>query len=292
MKIKRIFVLFVVLVFAASLFCFSASAGSHEIDLNNITPTSPMFTSGISKSSPDSQGNITYSVSYSTPNNWVMLSFDLPQYNFDIGPKYKLRIKVGYLDSIPLEYAALAVGDGVSSGVSSGDFSFSSGSKSLEIVVDSDKLSTLKGFNNLLFSFKFKSNVSTGRVWINRKVQVQYLSEADRIIENQDKNTDKFIEGDGTPLAPDHNKDMDDKSNQIKDLENGALGGKTDEQIQQEVDNALSFDTGSLDGNASQKLSGLFDGLLVVFGVDYQSLLMLALSLGLAAFIIGRRYKA
>ena len=39
-------------------------------------------------------------------------------------------------------------------------------------------------------------------------------------------------------------------------------------------------------------MSGLFDGLLVVFGVDYQSLLMLALSLGLAAFIIGRRYKA
>ena len=102
---------------------------------------------------------------------------------------------------------------------------------------------------------------------------------------------DAIVGGDGTPLAPEHNKDMDNKGNEMSGLENDALGGKSDEQIQQEVDSALSFDVDSLDSNATGSLATYFDGLLVVFGADYQSLLMLALSLGLAAFIIGRRYK-
>lgn len=114
----------------------------------------------------------------------------------------------------------------------------------------------------------------------------------DEIIANQDKNTDKFINGDGTSLAPDANKDLDNAGEQMGNLENDALGGKSDEEIANDVNSALSFDVGSLDSNAQAGVSGFFDGLLIVFGVDYQSLLVLSLSLGLAAFIIGRKYKA
>ena len=98
-----------------------------------------------------------------------------------------------------------------------------------------------------------------------------------------------IVDGNGTPLAPDPGADgaMDD----IGNAEDAALGGKTDEQIKQEVDNALNFDMGSLDQSAAAAMAGFFDGLLTHFGVDYQALLLLSLSLGLAAFIIGRRYK-
>ena len=103
---------------------------------------------------------------------------------------------------------------------------------------------------------------------------------------------DALIDGDGTPLAPDKNKDLDNTGEQMGSLENDALGGKSDEEIANDVNSALSFDVGSLDSDAQAGVSGFFDGLLVVFGADYQALMMLALSLGLAAFIIGRRYKA
>ena len=109
--------------------------------------------------------------------------------------------------------------------------------------------------------------------------------------DSSDQIINGIVGGDGTPLSPDRGSELDQSSDEMTDLENGALGGKSDEQIQQEVDNALSFDVDSLDSNATGSLATYFDGLLVVFGADYQSLLMLALSLGLAAFIIGRRYK-
>lgn len=113
----------------------------------------------------------------------------------------------------------------------------------------------------------------------------------DGIGDKLDENTDKFIEGDGTPLSPSVDQGLNDKSDQMGQLEDEALGGKSDEEIQQEVDNALSFDIGSLDSSATGTMSGFFDDLLDVFGADYQALLMLALTLGLAAFILGRRYS-
>lgn len=119
-------------------------------------------------------------------------------------------------------------------------------------------------------------------IYLNRYAYVDSIS------------TDEFsagliVDGNGTPLAPDPGADgaMDD----IGNAEDAALGGKTDEQIKQEVDNALNFDMGSLDQSAAVAMAGFFDGLLTHFGVDYQALLLLSLSLGLAAFIIGRRYK-
>ena len=119
-------------------------------------------------------------------------------------------------------------------------------------------------------------------IYLNRYAYVDSIS------------TDEFsagliVDGNGTPLAPDPGADgaMDD----IGNAEDAALGGKTDEQIKQEVDNALNFDMGSLDQSAAAAMAGFFDGLLTHFGVDYQALLLLSLSLGLAAFIIGRRYK-
>ncbi len=99
-----------------------------------------------------------------------------------------------------------------------------------------------------------------------------------------------IVDGNGTPLVPDPGSD--DAMGEIEDAEDAALGGKTDEEIQQDVNNALSFDVNTLDQNAAVAMAGYFDNLLSHFGVDYQALLLLSLSLGLAAFIIGRRYKA
>lgn len=99
-----------------------------------------------------------------------------------------------------------------------------------------------------------------------------------------------IVDGNGTPLVPDPGAGgaVDD----IENAENAALGGKSDEQIQQDVNQALSFDINTLDQSAAAAMANYFDNLLTHFGLDYQALLLLSLSLGLAAFIIGRRYKA
>lgn len=109
------------------------------------------------------------------------------------------------------------------------------------------------------------------------------------IQQNQDKNTDKILNGDEDLDTSEQTGAIDGTVGGIDDATSDALGGKSDAEIQAEIDGALSGDIG-LDMNKAGRISGFFDDLLDAFGADYKSLVLLSLSLGLAAFLIGRRY--
>lgn len=295
---KKVAVLVVVFVFTASLFCFPALAASSVLSVQNVNFDGASLTAIGTNGSIQSMvvsSNTSRSMLRFYPGSSTEVTFSASKSSFFVlrsGFKYRIRFSANiagdnfYLTDIEVKLHDTPV---------LRNFTYSSDRVYAYFDFVTDVMVQDSTFSTLVFNFQTNKAVSPFNFWVqNFTVDVIDPNQeiVDGIGDKIDQSTDKFLNGNGTELAPDHNKDMDDKSNQLQDLENGALGGKTDEQIQQEVDNALSFDTGSLDGNASQKMSGLFDGLLVVFGVDYQSLLMLALSLGLAAFIIGRRYKA
>ena len=141
------------------------------------------------------------------------------------------------------------------------------------------------GVKEFTFNINSDPSVSTDIIVDNNNANT------DKIIENDNANTDKLINGDGGSYATDDADNANNTVSDITDAENAALGGKTDEEIQQDIDNALDFDGDSLDYNSAQRVSWLFDGLLNCFGSDYETLLFLSLTLGLAAFLIGRRWS-
>ncbi len=120
-------------------------------------------------------------------------------------------------------------------------------------------------------------------------------SNAEDIQQNQDKNTQAEIEAgrENTETITDGwsgAENIDDSTaNDFKDSESAALGGKSDSEIQAEVSNALDFDIGVFDSVKIGKIHSLFDDVLNVTG-SWQSLFVLSLTLGLGAFLIGRRY--
>lgn len=83
--------------------------------------------------------------------------------------------------------------------------------------------------------------------------------------------------------------DVGNKSDDIGDLENSALGGKSSDDVTSDFSNTV--DISVLDGGSASDISDFFNGLLNVFGLHYKSVLVLSLSLGMACFLIGRRYK-
>lgn len=68
-----------------------------------------------------------------------------------------------------------------------------------------------------------------------------------------------------------------------------ALGGKSDEEIQAEVEAVANYDWGSLDQASVSGVKGFMDNLLSVFGADYMSLLLFSCTMGVAIYVIGRR---
>lgn len=92
------------------------------------------------------------------------------------------------------------------------------------------------------------------------------------------------------PLAEDRKPEVDAANEKMENAKNEALGGKTEEQIDSEVESALDFDFSSISSDDSSSVSGFLDDLLGVFGDSYSGALFLSLTLGLACFIIGRRY--
>lgn len=117
-----------------------------------------------------------------------------------------------------------------------------------------------------------------------------YSNITNEITQNQDKNTDKILNGDSDLDSSGETDKVDGTIGGIDDATSNAMGGKTDEQIQAEVENSLDPDKIGLDFNKAQRLSVFFDDTLDTFGSSYKALLLLSLSLGLAAFLIGRRY--
>lgn len=106
-----------------------------------------------------------------------------------------------------------------------------------------------------------------------------------------DESTDQITNG--WTSDDDSAGEVGDLTGDLESAENEALGGKSDEDIKAEVDTALNGE-GLPDpkGGASIAVADSFDTLLGAFGADYQSLLLLSLTLGLAAFLVGRSYRA
>ena len=112
----------------------------------------------------------------------------------------------------------------------------------------------------------------------------------DKIINNQNENTDKILNGDEDLDVSDKTGAVDGSVGDMENATDEVLGGKSDEEINDEINNALDSDKIDIDFDRAGKLSDFFDNLLKCFGVSYQTVLLLSLSLGLGAFLIGRRY--
>ena len=125
---------------------------------------------------------------------------------------------------------------------------------------------------------------------LNNDPQVAMKQQTDELKANQDKNTDKILNGDEDLDTSEQTGAVDGTVGGIDNATDEALGGKSDEEIQEEINSALSGDIG-LDFTKANRISNFFDDLLTAFGASYKSLLLLSLSLGLAAFLIGRRYS-
>lgn len=154
-------------------------------------------------------------------------------------------------------------------------------------------------FNMLLYSGynQYTASVHSYRVIID----VFKNDNTQEIIDNQNENAQEII--DAQQQATQEQTDeltngwgggekMDDSAiNDFSDAESAALGGKSDEDIQAEVDGALDGGTDTIDWTKAKRISNFFDTTLNTFGPDYKTLLVLSLTLGLAAFLTGRRYS-
>lgn len=287
---------------AAIFFCFPVSAYTTDLDiglqLSGIKPTVDVYrgssrlgTATVTSSSdfyPISSGNIPYSVSSSFVS-WDRLDFvwKFDRLNFVSGTEYSFSFVflAALWDSDPTYFKAdICLYDGSStSRVLEVSRTNIWGYQGFDFTMDSSLLSGISGADGVCVRLYIMAvtNVNNSFYWSPKHSGFKVTGSLG----------DQLINGDGTPLAPNVDQDLDNKSDEMGQLENDALGGKSDEDIKQDVDNALSFDVGSLDSSATGSMSGFFDDLLGVFGADYQALLMLALSLGLAAFILGRRYS-
>lgn len=119
---------------------------------------------------------------------------------------------------------------------------------------------------------------------IMQKLQEIYSGLSDEIQAQTEELTN------GWDNTGDEPADVGGAADDLGQAESEALGGKSDSEIQQEVNNALSGE-GLPDFETSFVIADLFDRLLWSFGTGYQSLLILSLTLGLAAFLIGRSWS-
>lgn len=113
---------------------------------------------------------------------------------------------------------------------------------------------------------------------------------ADKIQQNQNENTDKLLNGDEDLDSSGETDKVDGTIGGIDDATDSALGGKSDEDIQNEVSGALDTDDLDIDWTKANRMSTFYDRCLKAFGSEYSTLLLLSLILGLSAFLIGRRY--
>lgn len=100
---------------------------------------------------------------------------------------------------------------------------------------------------------------------------------------NQDKNTTVITQG-----GKDYDALDDSTANDFTNAEQEALGGKTDAQIQAEVNDVLNGGTSGLDFTKANRISNFFNDCMSAFGIE--TLVLFSLCMGLGAFIIGRRY--
>ena len=114
---------------------------------------------------------------------------------------------------------------------------------------------------------------------------------AAEIQQNQDENTDKILNGDSDLDSSGETDKVNGAVGDVDGATDEALGGKSEAEIEAEVSGALDpKQLGNIDVTKAKRMSTFYDRCLKSFGTDYNSLLLLSLILGLAAFLIGRRY--
>lgn len=97
---------------------------------------------------------------------------------------------------------------------------------------------------------------------------------------------------DWTSPAPGKDDDLNGAMSDYDDAYNAAVGGKSDQEIVDEVSGRVDYDYGALDQQSVSGVTGFLTDLLDSFGADYKSLLMLSLTIGLAVYVIGRRVSS
>lgn len=304
-RIKKIAACAMALVFSVVIFCLPAAAASNLVSFVGVKPEVKIYTEGVyqvdaevsSSLQPNSQGNIYYSINPVYTSVWDEAVFEwrFDRVSLQSGRDYSFSFR---FTNNPGENFFTDAYVSLLDGSSSSDeryFSVSnfSGYPGFQGTIDSSALAGLSGIDGFRIRFVNSYTFNQGIVfhgWLY--TGLTYLQPgstwADEIGDKIDNGFGQIIDGDGTPLP--EQPDIDGEINDIESAENEALGGKSDEQIQQDVDNALDYDIDSIDQDAASAVSGFFDDLLTCFGSSYESVLLLSLTLGLASFIIGRRY--
>jgi|GEM_PF-5651285 len=88
---------------------------------------------------------------------------------------------------------------------------------------------------------------------------------------------------------PDTSSKADDASSKTQKAQDDALGGKTDEEIQSEVEGAIDFDMDSWDNETTGSMRLFVVNVMNGFGPEYASILLFSCVMGLAIFIIGKK---
>lgn len=168
---------------------------------------------------------------------------------------------------------------------------FDDGNKcNFRVNYDTQELNT--SFDDYYSSVNFKCSNAVKSIYIYlRAVDFELIDSAtSEIIENQNENTDKILNGDQDLDSSGETDKVDGALGDIDGATSNAMGGKTDEEVQNEINSALDSDSIGLDFNKANRVSNFFDNCLNSFGTSYKTLLMLSLCLGLSAFLIGRKY--
>lgn len=309
-RIKKIAACAMALVFSVVIFCLPAAAASNLVSFVGVKPEVKVYRYGdyikdatvTSSLQPNPQGNIYYSVNTNMANEsvtyWDEIEFvwRFDRVSLQSGMDYSFDF--AFANNPDQNYFALAFVSLLDGSSASSEVRFTpvsiSGYPGFTGTIDSSALSGMTGIDGFRIRLtNYSSPVFyTFNCWLFLENPGTFLQPgptwADEIGDKIDNGFGQIIDGDGTPLP--EQPDIDGEINDIESAENEALGGKSDEQIQQDVDNALDYDIDSIDQDAASAISGFFDDLLTCFGSSYESVLLLSLTLGLASFIIGRRY--
>lgn len=306
-RIMKIAACAMALVFSVVMFCLPAAAAPHLFNLDGLRPGANICRYGervalatVTPSSlgyhPYPSGNIEYNLTFvDVAYDGIELSFLFDRFSFASGTNYTFNFEflVNASYGVAIASADVSLLDGT---VSSDSVQVSAVLQSgFYVVRGSVPASAMAGMSGVdrvrVYFYTMATAEGTSLQLFTDNNNTYFVSSGDWMDEIGDKiddQTDVIVNGVGTPLP--EQPDVDGEIADIEDAENAALGGKSDEEIQQDVDAALDYDINSIDKDAASTVSGFFDDLLTCFGSSYESVLLLSLTLGLASFIIGRRY--
>lgn len=152
-------------------------------------------------------------------------------------------------------------------------------------------------------NFEILTGVSDEGAYNTAQIIDQIQTSTDEIIGSIDGSTGQIvgeldeiqsdIKGDDwTSPAPGKDDELNGAMSDYDDAYNEAVGGKSDQEIVDEVSGQVDYDYGALDQQSVSGVTGFLSDLLDSFGADYKSLLMLSLTIGLAVYVIGRRVSS